>query len=649
MSRYDDVGLWWEDYPVTPSRAGRSERTARAVAVPSTGWVPPRELPNLRGVKLLGLDTETKDPRLLTHGPGGVRGDGHVVGVSVATEDRAWYFPLRHEYAGERELNMDPAAVLRWVSDTLSTVKGIVGANLAYDLEMLRAEGVTVPRAVRLHDVQVAEPLLDEEARSYSLDTLALSYTGEGKDTPLLYQWCADSFGGEPNGKQRANIWRAPPSLVGPYAESDALLPVRILRKQLGRLREQSLLDLYTLECALLPLLLDMRFRGVRVDVARAEQAAKWLREQAKLAQDAIPGVDVWSGGSIARAFDKAGVEYPRTEAGNPSFTKDFLDSCEHPMARAVFTVRMYEKAANPFVESYLLGNQLNGRVHCQFNPLRSDDYGTVTGRFSSSNPNLQNIPSRDKVLGPLLRGLFVPDEGGRWRRADYSQIEYRLLAHFAVGPRADTLRDRYRKDPKTDFHRMTAELVHDTTEVMLERTPAKNINFGLVYGMGNDKTTRSLGVSPELGARLVEAYHTAMPMVKATYKSAERLAQRRGYIRTVLGRRRRFNRTEEDKYNAGKEKRAGTHKALNAVLQGSSADIIKKAMHDCYYAGLFEPDACGVPLLTVHDELDWDDRGTPRAEEAFAEAERIMTTCVPLKVPLRLDMVTGANWGECK
>jgi DNA polymerase I-like protein with 3'-5' exonuclease and polymerase domains len=422
--------------------------------------------------------------------------------------------------------------------------------------------------------------------------------------------------------------------LVGPYAEADALLPLRVLREQRKALVAEELTDLFRMECALIPLLLDMRFRGVRVNLAHAQTVASRLREQARVWQQQIPGVDVWSADTIARAFDAAGLEYGRTDAGAPSFTRPFLEGVHHPLAEAVLGVRLAEKAANPFVESYILGGHHSGRIHCQFHPLRSDTYGTVSGRFSSSNPNLQNIPSRDPVIGPLLRSLFIPEEGGRWKRADYSQIEYRLLAHDAVGPGAEAIRERYRNDPTTDFHEMTMHMVKEQTGVEMGRKPSKNLNFGLVYGMGREKTTRSLGVSQDLGERLYDAYFEALPSVKRTYKSAERLARRRGYIKTVLKRRRRF--PDGD----------GTHKALNARLQGGAADVMKKAMVDCYRAGVF--DATGIPHLTVHDELDWTDDGTSRAAEGFAEAERIMCACIPLRVPLMVDMSSGAHWGEC-
>lgn len=646
MSRSDNIGMWWHDIEVPKLHS--SQHMFRNVEPPATGWKPPTEFPNLSGAKLIGLDTETKDLELTTRGPGAVRGAAHAIGVSVAVGEKAWYFPIRHEYSPQSAMNMDPAKVFEWLSALLSSGVAVCGANLMYDLEVLRAEGVSMPTGP-LYDVQFAEPLIDEEARSYALEVLARKYLGEGKDTPLLYQWCSESFGGKPVAREQAqHFWRSPPTLVGPYAEADAILPLKILRRQSEVLKNEDLVDLFKLECGLIPLLLDMRFRGVPVDLDKAQKTATWLRAEAAKAQARLPGIDVWANESLARAFDKAGIEYPRTEAGNPSFTRLWMETQEHDLAKAVLSVRQYEKAANPFVEAYILGAHHEGRLHCQFNPLRSDDYGTVSGRFSSSNPNLQNIPARDKVLGPMLRSLFIPEPGCRWRRADYSQIEYRLLAHYAIGEHGKELRRLYSTNPKTDFHAMTRGMILDVTELDIGRGAAKNINFGLVYGMGRDKTTRSLGVSPELGERLVTAYHTAMPSVKATYDEIQRRVQRRGYVKTLLGRRRRFDTMEENKFRGGQQ-RAGVHKSLNALLQGGAADIMKKAMYECFKAGLFAPGLCGTPHLTVHDELDWSDEGTPRSAEAFKEVERIMTTCVDVRVPLMLDMVVGANWGECK
>jgi DNA polymerase I-like protein with 3'-5' exonuclease and polymerase domains len=641
MSRADLHGLLWDDAEYV-SRRGATSRTLRYVAPPETGWRPPKDFPNLSGVKILGLDTETKDLELTERGPGAVRGAAHCVGFSVSSEDRAWYFPIRHEYEAQLGYNRDPQVALAWLADVLKEPRAIVGANLLYDLEVLRAEGIATPQGPLL-DVQFAEPLLDEYRYSYSLDELARIHLGVGKTSEQLYEWSAAVHGGKADGSQRANIWRSPPSLVGPYAEADALLPLQILARQRELLRSESLESLFELECGLIPLLLDMRFRGVRIDVDKAQRTALWLREHAHASQALIPDVDVWSAASLERAFRKAGHAVQYTEAGNPSFTKGWLEDQTHDLARSVLDVRLYEKAANPFVESYLLNNVVKGRVHCQFHPLRSESYGTRWGRFSSSNPNLQNIPSRHKIIGPALRSLYIPEEDCKWVKADYSQVEYRGLVHYAIGKGAEALRDRYRNDPNTDFHNLAIEMTETITGIRLDRAPAKNLNFGLVYGMGEDKLTRSLGVSHDVGKRLYKAYFDALPSVKQTSTGATRLANRRGYIRTILGRRRRFK-TDDDKGG-----RKGTHAALNACLQGTAADIIKTAMLACYKAGLFADDACGIPHLTVHDELDWSKRDTARSAAAFIEAKHVMETAIKLRVPLLVKMTEGTNWGDCE
>jgi len=282
--------------------------------------------------------------------------------------------------------------------------------------------------------------------------------------------------------------------------------------------------------------------------------------------------------------------------------------------------------------------------LHCQFNPLRGDLYGTVSGRFSSSLPNLQNIPSRHPVLGKLLRSLFIPEQGCRWRRYDYSQVEYRLLAHYAVGRKAEELRQKYREQADIDYHEMTRALVEAFVCIDIGRKSAKNLNFGMVYGLGKDKLIRTLGVSEDVAIRLYEAYHNALPCVRETYNSAQRLANRRGYIKTLLGRRRRYPEVEEDKY--GRPSRVGAHTALNGVLQGSAADVIKRAMVMIWRSGAC--DVVGAPHLTVHDELDFSDKQTSEAEDAFREIKHILESCVKLRVPLLAEETVGDNWGAC-
>lgn len=636
---------------------------------PDTGWVPPATFPRLDAAKEISIDLETKDPFLLEKGPGEIRGDGHVVGVAVGVDTgERWYFPIRHEFGGG---NMNPDMVFRWCRDELCRAhQPKIGANIMYDLSWLKREGVDVQGD--MIDVQYAQALLDENQRSYSLDACSKIWLNENKVDEALYQWCADTYGGKVARAQAGNIYRAPASLVGPYAEGDVDLPLRIWAKQKKELESQQLLDLFKIESDLIPLLLRMRWHGVRVDMNRVEDVRRELYQKQVDAQrflDKAAGatVKVDINDTIARAFDKQGIEYPRTALGAPSFTKPWLEAHPSELARAIVAVRKYNKAIGTFIDSYIVGNQINGRIHAQFHPLKSDENGTVSGRFSSSLPNLQNLPARDKEIGPLIRSLFVPDEGDKyWRRYDYSQIEYRLLAHFAIGRGSDEIRAKYVKNPKTDYHQSTQEQIQAIAGKLLDRKATKGINFGLCYGMSPPTLATSLGMTVQESMPLFDAYHEGVPFVKETYDLAMSVAKNRGFVKTILGRRRRFDYWEPSKYMSREERdkivsirgeeaakkeygpnvqRVGAHAALNAVLQGSSADMIKKAMRDAFKAGIF--DVVGVPLVTVHDELDHSDPDTAETTEAFNELQNIMQNAIPLRVPVLADAERGASWGE--
>lgn len=657
MARYDDVGLFWEDKSA-PTKGGKRE-LGPPPEVPETGWVRPKEFPNLSAADFMAIDTETYDPHLIELGPGWARGDGHIVGVSVAVPGHSWYFPMRHEHSPEQ--NMDPDKVLAWLSDSLGNEhQAKIGANLMYDVGWLREEGVTVKG--QLVDVQYAESLLDNNP-TVALDHLGAKYIGEGKETDLLYQWLSDWYGGEPNGKQRKWIYSAPPSLVGPYAEGDAELPLEIIKKQYPLLRKQGLTELFDIECRLIRLLIDMRYEGVSVDVPKAERVrdelmAKEAEAQAELDKLAGMPLDV-NGRELYVAFDKAGLGYPKTAKGNPSFTKPFLENLEHPLGKGITEVRRLQKMRSTFVEGYILDANVNGKLYGQFHPLKSEEKGAMSGRFSSSKPNLQNIPSRDKVWAPLIRGMFVPDEGHvAWRKYDYSQIEYRLLAHFAKGPHAHVIQGAYNANPETDYHSQTGDSIERVTGKKLpNRSMVKGVNFGRLYGMGKAKLKATLGLDDATAEAFLEAYDTANPYVRDTMDYYSALANDRGYVETILGRRARFDLWEPTEYNKkavalpydqaslyyGSVRRAYTHKAVNNVLQGSSADQLKYAMLQCYESGVF--DVTGVPRLTVHDELDFSDPGG--VDDAFDEIQRIMATCLKLKVPVIVDCEIGPDWGS--
>lgn len=663
--RPDAIGMFWEDLPPAKER-GQVVRVQPPI--PDTGWVPPSGFPDLSGASVISLDVETKDPELETNGPGWARGVGHLVGVSIgANGGGRWYFPMRHEV--EAKDNLDPEKVLAWLRDTLSDPKQPkVGANLMYDVGWLRQEGVEV--AGELVDVQFAEALLDESA-SVGLEILGQKYLGEGKESNLLYDWCSQFYGGPATGKQRKNIYRAPPRLVGPYAESDADLPLRVAQQVYPLLVREGLLDLFTMECKLIRLLIDMRFAGVHVDVEKAERLREELYarqelEQARLNSMVGSSVDINSSDSLAKAFDHLGLRYGKTAKGNPSFTKTFLERLDHPLGESIREIRKLEKLRGTFIESYILNSNIKGMVYGQFHPLRGDGGGTRSGRFSSSTPNLQNIPSRDEELAPMIRGLFIPDAGhAAWRKYDYSQIEYRFLIHFAVGPGSNEVREMFRRNPDTDYHEMALDLVApqagwdiSTKELRKHhRRPIKNINFGLIYGMGIAALSAGLGLTKKQGTELFAAYHKGVPFAKATMDACSQEAQDTGVITTILGRKSRFDKWEPSAWGKetialpydeailryGSIRRAYTHKALNRRLQGSAADQMKVAMLKCYEDGVFAE--TGIPRLTVHDELDFSDPGGK--DEAFREMQHIMETALPLSIPVKADGEIGPDWGH--
>jgi DNA polymerase I-like protein with 3'-5' exonuclease and polymerase domains len=647
--RKDQQGFFWEDQERVSVWANKHNRdkslgTIILPPIPDTGWTFPKEFPNLDNEKVLSIDTETYDPNLLTSGPS-TRTGGHLVGISVATTDKAWYFPMRHTL-GE---NMVPENVVAWAKHTFAVPSDKVFHNAMYDCEWLGTEGIECKG--KLWDTSYAEPLLDENSfHGYSLNNCATKHLGERKTDELMYDWLSRAYGGVADDKQRKNIYRAPVSLVGPYAEQDARLPLLVFEKQVELLKAENLYELYDLECRLIPALLYMRKRGVRIDIPGAERAHQWLTDKIKEATSRVAGINVNSGQEIAYFCDKNGISYPTTEAGAPSFVAEWLERHPDPRMKAITDVRRYTKARDTFVQGYILDKHVNGRLYCQFHPLKGDENGTVSGRFSSSMPNLQNIPTRDKEIGPMIRNLFLPEHGTQWLRFDWSQIEYRLLTHYAVGKGAEEARQMYLNDPETDFHQLTADITG------IERKPAKNINFGLVYGMSEATMAAHLGRPLNEVKPMFETYHTKMPFVKETYNKVSSRAETRGYIITLLGRRRRFNQWQSKKFNEkglydSREEallhhrnvtRAFAHKALNALLQGGAADLMKLALVQIWEAGLLNDEF--ILHLLVHDEFDFS--LPPGYESQARQIHEIMQNCMKLRVPIFAEAEIGSAWG---
>lgn len=609
---------------------------------PHTDWVPPSSLPDLSKYKEVAIDLETYDPLLMSHGPSwAFANTGYVTGIAIATEDFAIYLPIQHVGGG----NLDKRIIINWMNKQMSYNNDKIFHNSLYDLGWLRRLGVEVKGTI--HDTMFAAPLINENQYGYSLNKLGSRYVGEIKEETLLEE-AAKAYGLNP----KSEMYKLPAKYVGPYAEQDAALTLKLWKVLKQLLKDENVEKIYKLETSLIPILLDMRWQGVPVNLDKAEKIGKkLLTEEEKILKDIHSeyGVapDLWAAASVATVFDRAGLSYPRTEKTNaPSFTSNWLEGHDHKLAKDIARARQLNKARTTFIDKMILEHNVNGRIHGELHPLRSDGGGTVTGRFSSSNPNLQQVPARDDYIGPLIRSIFVPEQGMHWGAFDYSQQEPRLTVHYAYKTEqegAADAADAYR-NKDADFHQVVADMAN------ISRKEAKIINLGLSYGMGKDKLIRQLDISPDEAEILFETYHNRVPFIKGLRDQCARLGANRGFITTVLGRKCRFNLFEpsgefgqlplpreeaEEKWGMN-IKRAYTYKAMNRLIQGSAADMTKKAMIELYKEGI-------LPHTQVHDELDI----SVDSKETCEKIMQIMAECVPLVVPNIVDAEVGVSWGE--
>lgn len=611
-----------------------------------TEWVPPQSFPNLSTAREIAIDLETCDPNMESFGPGWPRGDGYIVGYAIAVDGWSGYFPVAHGGGG----NLDKRLVERWIRDVLATPADKIMHNAAYDAGWLGASGFTING--RILDTMLAAPLLDENRFSYSLNALGFDYLQEIKSEQGLKQAAAD-FGVHP----KKELWKLPAMYVGDYAEQDAALTLKLWQQFKIKMRQEEVESIFQLETNTFPVLMEMTRRGIRFDRKKCAELIDNMRKReqellAELKRICGKGVDIWAAQSIAVAFDKMGLSYSKTENGLPSFTKGFLDSCEHPLAKMIVEAREVNKTHSTFLQPYMDFSAKTGRIHPHVNQMRSDDGGTVTGRLSMANPNLQQVPARHEVIGPMVRSLFLPEEGEQWASNDFSSQEPRLLVHYAnllSLPGADSLVSAYQADPTTDFHQMVADMAQ------IKRKAAKTIGLGLMYGMGKNKLAASLDLSLDEASELIERFHKNVPFLKGTVNAVMKRIEHPasgGSIRTLLGRKCRFPLWEPMEWGVNKAlpreqaviaygqriKRAGTYKGLNRLIQGSAADQTKAAMVALSKAGL-------QPILQVHDELAL----SVKSRDEAVEGARIMAEAVRLEVPSRCDVEIGPSWGEAK
>jgi DNA polymerase I-like protein with 3'-5' exonuclease and polymerase domains len=609
-------------------------------------WICPENYPDLKGYKYIAIDLETKDPDLKSRGSGSIIGNGNIVGIAVAVEGWSAYYPIAHEGGG----NLEKEKVIDWIKEVCALPNVKIFHNGMYDVCWLRAAGIKING--HIVDTMVMASLIDENRLSYTLNSISYEFLGEVKDEKALIE-AAQSWGIDP----KSEMYKLPAMYVGNYAEKDAKLTLELFKVLSREIQKQNLQNIFDLETQLFPCLIDMKFKGVRVDIDRAHKLKQQLIKQEnelllKVKQETGIEPQIWAARSIAEIFGKLELHYERTEKSlAPSFTKNFLQEHKHPIVQMIAKAREINKAHTTFIDTILKFTH-KGRIHADINPIRSDQGGTVTGRFSYANPNLQQIPARNKELGPMIRSLFIPEEGHKWGCFDYSQQEPRLVVHYAATTEPICFDESVTKivnefkNNQADFHKTVADMAG------ISRTQAKTINLGLFYGMGKAKLQAELGLNTKAEAELLfNQYHENVPFVKELMNKTSQFAQTSGSIGTLLGRRCRFNKWEpatfgmhtpmtfeeaERTYGRGRIRRAMTYKALNKLIQGSAADMTKKAMLDLYNEGI-------IPHIQIHDELDIsviDDNQAKKIVE-------IMEGAVTLAIPNKVDYESGETWGD--
>ena len=643
-----------------------------------TEWNSPTSFPDLKDHKYIAIDLETRDPGLKSRGSGALIGEGEIVGIAVAVEGWSGYYSFGHL----EQNHFDEVSVMSWIKDVCALPATKLFHNAMYDVCWLKAYGVKING--HIVDTMVMAALVDENKFSYSLNSVSYEWLGEVKDETALKEAAAKA-GVDP----KAEMWKLPDMFVGAYAEKDAELTLKLFKKLSVEIKKQNLTNVFDLETQLFPCLIDMKIKGVRVDVEKAHKLKQQLASQEEnllleIKKETNLEPQIWAARSIAKVFDKLDLPYERTAKSKaPSFTKNFLQEHKHPIVNKIAKAREINKAHTTFIDT-IIKYQHKGRIHADINPIRGEGGGTVTGRFSYSNPNLQQIPARNKQLGPMIRSLFIPEEKHSWGCFDYSQQEPRLVVHYAAS--SQKLRDEEEvkkivdefNNNEVDFHQTVADMAD------ISRTQAKTINLGLFYGMGKAKLQAELGLSTKDEAeKLFNKYHDRVPFVKDLMNNTSKDGSALGYIRTLLGRKCRFDKWELNEYNPGvfsppmteaeareasvikqktkeieKQKykielgeitesqilknikpnirRAFTYKALNKLIQGSAADMTKQAMLNLYREGI-------VPHIQIHDELDISVESPQQAKKII----EIMEEAVTLKIPNKVDYESGNNWGE--
>jgi DNA polymerase I-like protein with 3'-5' exonuclease and polymerase domains len=612
-------------------------------------------MPNWKDAKRIGIDVETKDPKLKQLGIG-VRRDGEMVGISFTIEDGpSYYLPYGH-LGGD---NLLKEHVLAYITDQAKEFNGtLVFAHADYDLDYLIHNGITFPKCRWIRDVQISDPLINELHFRYSLEAISERLGLPGKDETDLIRAAAQY--GIPKAEVKRYLWKLPAKYVGEYAAWDSKLPLIILRRHEKMIDEQELWPIFDLESRVTPALVAMRRRGVRIDFDALQRVEDWSIVEEQKALNEIhrrTGIriklgDVWAKPALIKALEIAGIILPNTAKGDKKIDQALLSAAKNPVADLIMRARKVNKLRTTFVNSIRV-HAIGDRVHCTFNQMRTTDdaggsKGVRFGRLSSDNPCLQQQPARDD-FATFWRKIYVPDEGCKWLSADISQHEPRMILHYGELcnlPGTSLIADQWRENPNMDNYDFLSTLIFGSADKK-HRDNTKRIYLGLCYGMGGGKLAKQLGLPTEIkihkankntylaagseAQKIIDRFNDRVPFLRRLARQCEEKARKRGYVKTILGRRCRFPQNPDGSYD-------WCHKAFSRVIQGSCADQVKLALAELHENNMPQQ-------LQIHDEID----ASVESNEQALQILDIMRNGVPLKVPLRIDNKQGPSWGEAK
>jgi len=669
---------------------------------------------DLDGIDTVAVDLETYDPDLKDKGSGAIRGTGFVCGIAIATGKQTLYFPIKHAHTD----NIEPKDAWSYLNKKLFQNPNIrkVFHNAMYDVCWIRKELGLMPHGPLL-DTMVAASIIDENKMNYSLDSLSKEYLKESKKGYDLQEktlkWSKGTIK-----DPMTRMHELPYSLVKDYAEQDVNLTLRLWRHFEKKLDQEEKVDngkvktlrsIFNLETELFPCLVDMRFKGVRIDVEAARRLGERLKKTKNNIIDHIKRrtgikIEIWAASSIKKLLDKLKIKdyeiIPKSKL--PQLPKDYLKTHKNHFIRLIAKAREFDKTEGAFVKG-LLKFVHEGRIHADINQIRGEKGGTITGRFSMSNPNLQQIPAKG-FIGKNMRALFLPEKGHSWGSFDYSQQEPRIVVHYALKLKmrgTEELVESYQEDPNADFHQIVADMAK------IPRITAKTINLGLFYGMGKNKLAHQLYLNYTEAKKLFDTYHAKVPFVKQLSSSLQNFAERNKFLYTLEDRFCRFDKWEpiakkwnpkdkkfvievmetqkdeegniikdengeevkksverpvpllskedailrykSDRHDLGYPDKgcqgfenfyrpAFIYRALNRLIQGSAADMTKKAMVELYKEGI-------LPHIQIHDELCISITGKEQAKKI----KDIMEKAITLEIPNKVDYESGPNWGSIK